>query len=96
MSEQPLPGEPVEGTAFRHAEDPLPAKRQPNGPQGEYAGNTRRGYRRPGGSESTRELRDTARRRRDAEEKLQQHLIEAKNHVPNEHHDQDGAKHHGA
>ncbi len=38
----------------------------------------------PHGSESTRELRDTARRRRDAEEKLQQHLLEARDHVPNE------------
>ena len=36
-------------------------------------------------SEATRELRDTSRRRRDAEEKLQQHLMEAKDHVPNEH-----------
>lgn len=34
------------------------------------------------GSESTRELRDTARRRREAEEKLQQHLLEAKEHTP--------------
>ncbi|HEY9354749.1 MAG TPA: hypothetical protein VIQ52_00415 [Arthrobacter sp.] len=34
-------------------------------------------------SESTRELRDQARRRRDAEEKLQQHLLEAKDHTPN-------------
>jgi len=33
-------------------------------------------------SESTRELRDTSRRRRDAEEKLQHHLMEAKEHVP--------------
>jgi hypothetical protein len=32
----------------------------------------------PGGSQATRDLRDTARRRRDAEEKLQQHLMEAK------------------
>lgn len=38
----------------------------------------------PYNSESTRELRDTARRRRDAEEKLQQHLLEARDHVPNE------------
>ena len=30
------------------------------------------------GAESTRELRDVARRRREAEEKLQQHLLEAK------------------
>lgn len=36
-----------------------------------------------GGSESTRELRDQSRRRRDAEEKLQQHLQEAKEHSPN-------------
>jgi hypothetical protein len=34
------------------------------------------------GSESTRELRDQSRRRRDAEEKLQQHLQEAKEHSP--------------
>jgi len=34
------------------------------------------------GSESTRELRDQSRRRRDAEEKLQQHLLEAKEHSP--------------
>lgn len=34
------------------------------------------------GSESTRELRDQSRRRRDAEEKLQQHLQEAKEHAP--------------
>ena len=30
------------------------------------------------GAESTRELRDVARRRREAEEKLQHHLLEAK------------------
>jgi hypothetical protein len=33
------------------------------------------------GSQATRELRDTSRRRREAEEKLQQHLIEAKEHA---------------
>lgn len=44
----------------------------------------------PRGSESTRELRDTSRRRRDAEEKLQQHLMEAKDHVPNEFHEHPG------
>ncbi len=32
----------------------------------------------PAGSESTRELREMARRRREAEEKLQHHLLEAK------------------
>ncbi|MFD5278682.1 hypothetical protein ACFWIX_14125 [Pseudarthrobacter sp. NPDC058362] len=47
-------------------------------------GKSRQVYRDPRGSEATRELRDTARRRRDAEEKLQQHLMEAKNHIPNE------------
>jgi hypothetical protein len=36
-------------------------------------------------SEATRELRDTSRRRRDAEEKLQQHLREAKEHIPHHH-----------
>ncbi len=43
-------------------------------------------------SESTRELRDTSRRRRDAEEKLQQHLLEAKEHVPH-HYDHESDKH---
>lgn len=39
------------------------------------------------GSQSTRELRDTSRRRREAEEKLQQHLLEAKEHAHEaEHH----------
>jgi hypothetical protein len=37
-------------------------------------------------SEATREMRDTSRRRRDAEEKLQQHLRDAKDHVPHRHH----------
>ena len=36
-------------------------------------------------SEATRVMRDTSRRRRDAEEKLQQHLREAKEHVPHHH-----------
>lgn len=39
-------------------------------------------YYESGGSESTRELRDQSRRRREAEEKLQQHLLEAKEHTP--------------
>lgn len=50
-------------------------------------------------SEATRELRDTSRRRRDAEEKLQQHLLEAKEHVPHHHDhepDQHGQEHHDA
>lgn len=53
----------------------------------EQHGKSRQGYLDPRGSESTREMRDTARRRRDSEEKLQQHLNEAKDHVPNEHHE---------
>ncbi|GAA3403623.1 hypothetical protein [Pseudarthrobacter polychromogenes] len=56
----------------------------------EQQGKPRQGYLDPRGSESTREMRDTARRRRDAEEKLQQHLNEAKDHVPNERDDQPG------
>ncbi|ACL38548.1 hypothetical protein Achl_0549 [Pseudarthrobacter chlorophenolicus A6] len=50
----------------------------------------------PHGSESTRELRDTARRRRDAEEKLQQHLVEARDHVPNEYSEPPTAREGGA
>ncbi|WP_255769909.1 hypothetical protein [Pseudarthrobacter sulfonivorans] len=41
------------------------------------------------GSEATREMRDTSRRRRDAEEKLQQHLREAREHVPHHHGDEE-------
>jgi hypothetical protein len=52
----------------------------------ELHGKPRQAYLDPSGSEATREMRDTARRRRDAEEKLQQHLIQAKDHIPNEHH----------
>lgn len=58
----------------------------------EQHGKPRQGYLDPRGSESTREMRDTARRRRDAEEKLQQHLMEAKHHIPNEFHHHE---HHG-
>ena len=42
------------------------------------------------GSQATRELRDTSRRRREAEEKLQQHLMEAKEHA-----NEDGPASHG-
>ena len=38
------------------------------------------------------------RRRRDAEEKLQQHLLQAKDHIPNEHHqhpEHNGSGHRG-
>ena len=59
-------------------------------PATEPYGKARQGYLDPSGSEATREMRDTARRRRDAEEKLQQHLNEAKDHIPNEHHEHHG------
>lgn len=57
-------------------------------PAAETTGRTRLVSFDPRGSESTRGLRDTARRRRDAEEKLQRHLLEAKDHIPNVHHGQ--------
>jgi hypothetical protein len=41
------------------------------------------------GSQATRELRDTSRRRREAEEKLQQHLMEAKEHAQEAEHAHD-------
>lgn len=64
------------------------AKEQADGvPAAEQTGKLRPAYLDSSGSEATRELRDTARRRRDAEEKLQQHLMEAKHHVPNEFHE---------
>jgi hypothetical protein len=54
----------------------------------EESASTRESYEKTGapyievsGSQATRELRDTSRRRREAEEKLQQHLIEAKEHA---------------
>lgn len=59
-------------------------------PAREQQARPRQGYLDPRGSESTREMRDTARRRRDAEEKLQQHLNEAREHIPNEHQPQHG------
>lgn len=46
----------------------------------------------PTGAVSTRDLQELARRRREAEEKLQQHLEEAK-HKPAHHHD--GERHDG-
>lgn len=45
------------------------------------------------GSQATRELRDTSRRRREAEEKLQQHLMEAKEHANEAEHAADGKSH---
>ncbi|UZX01649.1 hypothetical protein F8G81_02665 [Arthrobacter sp. CDRTa11] len=57
----------------------------------ETAAKSRSAYVDPGGSQSTKELRETARRRREAEEKLQQHLMEAKEHAHQEsdHHESD-------
>lgn len=45
------------------------------------------------GSQATRELRDTSRRRREAEEKLQQHLMEAKEHAHEAEHHAHGKAH---
>lgn len=71
--------------AAQEAAKKTAAKTGSEAPAPERHGKPRQGYLDPSGSEGSRELRDTARRRRDAEEKLQQHLIEAKGHVPNEH-----------
>ncbi|MDQ0680347.1 hypothetical protein QFZ30_003729 [Arthrobacter pascens] len=62
-------------------------------PASETPAKTRTAYLDPNGSESTRELRDTARRRRDAEEKLQQHLMEAKEHAQEHDVDHPGHEH---
>ena len=63
-------------------------------PTSETPAKTRTAYLDPNGSEGTRELRDTARRRRDAEEKLQQHLMEAKEHALEHDVDHPGNEHH--
>ena len=52
-----------------HPDTPVPAKGQHYKPHEPFV---------PPGAESTRELREMARRRREAEEKLQHHLREAK------------------
>ncbi|MEO5316739.1 hypothetical protein PV772_21910 [Pseudarthrobacter sp. CC12] len=89
MDEQSRPVEPHGGQGTedtrRNAKD-----EQGAGVPAEQSAKSRATYLDPRGSESTRELRDTARRRRDAEEKLQQHLMEAKDHVPNEFHEHPG------
>jgi hypothetical protein len=88
MDEQSRPVEPQEGQG---AEDGQATEARGAGvPAAEQTGKLRSAYLDPRGSEGTRELRDTARRRRDAEEKLQQHLMEAKHHIPNEFHEQHG------
>ncbi len=79
-----------QGAAHREM-PPKAAEKPASGPPStEQYGKARQNYLDPRGSEATREMRDTARRRRDAEEKLQQHLAEAKDHVPNEHHGDGG------
>jgi hypothetical protein len=90
MNEQSRPVEPEDGQDTEDTEDAgktSAEKQLPDLPAGEQYGKARQSYLDPRGSESTREMRDTARRRRDAEEKLQQHLLEAKDHIPNEHHE---------
>lgn len=96
MDDQSRPVEPQDGHGTEDAERNASGERAAGVPAAEQTGKLRPAYLDPRGSESTRELRDTARRRRDAEEKLQQHLIEAKRHVPNEfheHHEHGHAEH---
>ena len=87
MNEQSRPVEPEDRQDTEDAGTKSAEKQLPDLPAGEQYGKARQSYLDPRGSESTREMRDTARRRRDAEEKLQQHLLEAKDHIPNEHHE---------
>ena len=70
-------------------------KAAPGEPESHKDGHERTGapYIEVSGSQSTRELRDTSRRRREAEEKLQQHLLEAKEHAHEKEHAHD-AEHH--
>ena len=77
MNEQQRPDDDRDSTGRR------PETRTPGF---ETAAKSRPAYVDPGGSQSTKELRETARRRREAEEKLQQHLMEAKEHA---HHESD-------
>lgn len=95
MSEQSRATAPDDGQGTADAEGRSAEKRGADVPAAEQTGRTRAAYLDPRGSEGTRELRDTARRRRDAEEKLQQHLMEAKEHVPNEFHAHHKAAHEG-
>lgn len=91
MSEQ---AQPVEPETARGADSTTNVDVGATSAPGDQTGKSRAAYRDPKGSESTRDLRDTARRRRDSEEKLQQHLLEAKDHVPNEHHEHEHAHEH--
>lgn len=90
MSEQ---AQPVEPETARGADSTTNVNIGGTSAPGDQTGKSRAAYRDPKGSESTRDLRDTARRRRDSEEKLQQHLLEAKDHVPNEHHEHEHDDH---
>lgn len=94
MNEQPQPPAPVDddGSETRAPETHAPETHAPGAPA-----RSRPAYLDPSGSESTRELRDTARRRRDSEEKLQQHLLEAKEHAHqhDEEHQQEDHQHDG-
>ena len=87
MDEQLRPVEPHDGHGTEDTGENAAETHGAGVPAAEQAAKQRAAYLDPRGSESTRELRDTARRRRDAEEKLQQHLMEAKHHVPNEFHE---------
>ncbi|MDQ0729725.1 hypothetical protein [Arthrobacter sp. B1I2] len=95
MDEQSPPVEPQDGHGTEDTGESAAEAHGAGVPAAEQSGKQRPAYLDPRGSESTRELRDTARRRRDAEEKLQQHLMEAKHHVPNEFHEHQGHEHQG-
>ncbi|WP_457947904.1 hypothetical protein ACTAQI_18840 [Pseudarthrobacter sp. alpha12b] len=90
MDEQSRPVEPQDGQGTEDTGENVRGEQGTGVPAAEQTAKSRAAYLDPRGSESTRELRDTARRRRDAEEKLQQHLMEAKDHVPNEFHEHPG------
>ncbi|UUL76522.1 hypothetical protein NG819_01420 [Pseudarthrobacter sp. Fe7] len=95
MDEQSRPVEPQDGHGTEDTGENVREGHDAGVPAAEPTAKPRAAYLDPRGSESTRELRDTARRRRDAEEKLQQHLTEAKGHVPNEFHEHPGHGYHG-
>jgi hypothetical protein len=63
--------------ADREAADEQPAEQQAAEPRKDQRTKQHEPYV-SGGAESTREMREMSRRRREAEEKLQQHLLEAK------------------
>jgi len=90
MDDESRPVEPQDGHGTDETGKDARGEHGTGVPAAEQSAKSRAAYLDPRGSESTRELRDTARRRRDAEEKLQQHLMEAKDHVPNEFHEHPG------